>query len=150
MPSNERRRQLQWALVSLGIGIKERDASVLFEAVGEHGAESLLYFMGKIGKSPLLQRSISKCITYGGVGVLIQLTKDIIEKKPVKEIICNIVSCSIASAGSATAGCYGGAVGFMIGGPIGAFIGSVSTGIASYIIIEATVNKICGELGFIE
>ena len=124
MPSNERKRQLQWALVSLGIGIKERDASLLFEAVGEHGAESFLYFMGKVGKSPLLQRSISKCITYGGVGVLIQLTKDtrIIDKNLLTKIISNIVICFIESAESATAECYGGAVGFMIGGSIGAFI----------------------------
>ena len=80
MPSNERRRQLQWALVTLGIGIKERDASVFFQAVGENGVETFLYFMGKFGRSPLLQRLISKCITYGGVGLLIQLTNDIIDK----------------------------------------------------------------------
>ena len=150
MPSNERRRQLQWALVTLGIGIKERDASVFFEAVGEHGVETFLYFMGKFGRSPILQRSISKCLTYGGVGVLIQLTKDLIDKKPLKTIICDIVTCSTASAGSAIAGGYGGAVGFMIGGPIGAFIGSVTSGIASYIVIEASVNKIWGELGLVE
>ena len=38
----------------------------------------------------------------------------------------------------------------MIRGPIGAFIGSVTAGIASYIEIEATVNNICGEFGLIE